>query len=168
MKRNFAVAEAIFAAGCFWGIEEAFRKVPGVTDAEVGYTGGTTEHPTYEFICSGTTGHAEAVRVEFDDTQVTYDQLLDIFFQIHDPRQVNRQGPDVGTQYRSAIFYKDEGQRIAAAAAKSKLSEQLSGGDAIATEITEASVFWPAEDYHQQYFAKQRSRGGLFSRFTGS
>jgi len=161
------MAEATFAAGCFWGIEDAFRKVPGVTDASVGYTGGAVDRPTYEHVCSGTTGHAEAVHLVFDDAQVSYADLLSVFFQIHDSTQINRQGPDVGTQYRSAIFFHDETQQAAAVAAKEQVEQQLPAGLKIATEIIPAVVFWPAEDYHQQYFAKQRDRGGWFSRKSG-
>ncbi|MCZ6605240.1 MAG: peptide-methionine (S)-S-oxide reductase MsrA [Alphaproteobacteria bacterium] len=160
------MAEATFAAGCFWGVEEAFRKVPGVTDASVGYTGGATQTPTYEQICSGTTGHAEAIHIVFDETQVSFEDLLGVFFQIHDPRQVNRQGPDVGTQYRSAIFFHDASQETAARTVKQTVGETLPAGDPVATEIVPAATFWPAEDYHQQYFAKQRG-GGLLGRLMG-
>ncbi|MCZ6763364.1 MAG: peptide-methionine (S)-S-oxide reductase MsrA [Alphaproteobacteria bacterium] len=160
------MAEATFAAGCFWGVEEAFRKVPGVTDASVGYTGGATQTPTYEQICSGTTGHAEAIHIVFDETQVSFEDLLGVFFQIHDPRQVNRQGPDVGTQYRSAIFFHDASQETAARTVKQTVDEALPAGDPVATEIVPAATFWPAEDYHQQYVAKQRG-GGLLGRLMG-
>ncbi len=148
------MAEATFAAGCFWGIEAAFRRVEGVTATQVGYTGGTTDAPTYEQVCSGRTGHAEAVRVSFDPGLVGYDELLGVFWSVHDPTQLNRQGADVGTQYRSAVFFHDAEQ--AAAARESKAEQQASGrrhGE-IVTEITPAAAFHPAEDYHQQYLAK--------------
>lgn len=150
-------AVATFAAGCFWGVEETFRKVDGVLDTRVGYTGGHAEEPSYKQVCSGTTGHAEAVRVEYNPEQVSYDDLLDVFWQLHDPTQVNRQGPDVGTQYRSAVFVHSDEQAEAATASKER---QEAGGrhqGPIATEITPAGPFWLAEDYHQRYFEK---RGG--------
>ena len=143
------MAEATFAAGCFWGIEEAFRKVSGVTDVAVGYTGGKTEDPTYELVCSGTTGHAEAVRVEFDPGKVSFEQLLKVFFEIHDPTTRDRQGPDIGSQYRSALFFHDEGQQKAAEAAKGEL-------DGAVTEIVSAGPFYRAEEYHQRYIEKKR------------
>ncbi len=145
--------QAIFAAGCFWGIEKAFLDTPGVLDAESGYTGGHTENPTYEQVCSDTTGHAEAVRVTFDPDVTTYEKLLERFFTIHDPTQLNRQGPDVGSQYRSAVFYLDDEQRVLALSMKEKLAPQFYP-KTIATEITEASTFWRAEEYHQRYFDK--------------
>jgi peptide-methionine (S)-S-oxide reductase len=149
------MAKAIFAAGCFWGVEEAFRQVKGVTATTVGYTGGKSKNPTYKDVCSDATGHAEAVEVEFDPKQVSYDQLLSVFWQSHDPTTLNRQGPDVGTQYRSAIFYEDAEQE--AAARKSKVALEKSGlfKRPIVTEIKPASEFWRAEDYHQQYFEKR-------------
>lgn len=149
------MAEAIFAAGCFWGVEDAFRQLSGVTEVEAGYTGGTTENPSYEEICSGTTGHAEAVRLTFDETQITYPELLEAFFGMHDPRQVNRQGPDIGTQYRSAVFTGGDGQKKLAHEAKGKIDAALAG-EKVATEIVPASTFWRAEEYHQRYFAKHR------------
>jgi peptide-methionine (S)-S-oxide reductase len=145
---------ATFAAGCFWGIEAAFREIPGVVDAEVGYTGGTTEHPSYKSVCSGRTGHAEAVRVEFDPAQVSYEDLLGAFWRIHDPTQVNRQGPDVGTQYRSAIFTHSPEQESAARASLDALVSARRWGRPIATEIVPAGPFWRAEEYHQRYFEK--------------
>ncbi len=148
--------EAIFAAGCFWGVEDMFRQHPGVTNVEVGYTGGSGENPTYEEVCGGTTGHAEAVRIEFDETRTTYSALLETFFRIHDPRQVNRQGPDIGTQYRSAIFTCSDDQRQAAHSAKDAVNEMLESSETVATEILPASSFWRGEEYHQQYFAKHR------------
>jgi peptide-methionine (S)-S-oxide reductase len=153
---------AIFGAGCFWGIEAAYRKVEGVTSTSVGYSGGTKANPTYEEVCSGTTGHAEVVRVEFDPDVVTFDALLDVFWQIHDPTTMNRQGPDIGTQYRSAIFYLDDEQAAAARASKEAHDKSGRFHDPIVTEITAASDYWMAEDYHQQYFEKQRGRFGRF------
>jgi peptide-methionine (S)-S-oxide reductase len=147
------VGTATFAAGCFWGVEAAFRRVEGVTRTEVGYTGGAVTDPTYEDVCTGQTGHAEAVRVEFDEAQVSFDQLLEVFWAVHDPTQVNRQGPDVGTQYRSAIFFLDPGQETAARASQATLQARLDRP--IATEIAPAAEFWPAEEYHQQYLAKR-------------
>jgi peptide-methionine (S)-S-oxide reductase len=146
---------ATFAAGCFWGIEAAFRRVPGVLDAEVGYAGGRTENPTYQDVCTGETGHAEVVRVTFDPTQLSYERLLDVFWEIHDPTQRNRQGPDFGTQYRSAIFFHSPEQE--AAAKKSKMALEASGKLArpIATEITLAGPFYRAEEYHQRYLEKR-------------
>lgn len=148
--------EAIFAAGCFWGVEAAFRAVPGVSDAISGYTGGHRDNPTYEQVCSDTTGHAEAVLVTFDPSNVTYEALARRFFEIHDPTELNRQGPDVGSQYRSAIFYKDEAQKEVAERVKAELAPRFLP-KTIATEITPASTFWKAEDYHQRYFEKHPS-----------
>ena len=146
---------ATFAAGCFWGIEEAFRAVPGVVDAEVGYTGGATERPTYEQVCSDTTGHAEAVRVEYDPERVSYDDLLDVFWTVHDPTQRNRQGPDVGSQYRSAIVAHDDEQAAAATASRERLAASGRHDRPIATEIGPAAPFWRAEEYHQRFLAKR-------------
>jgi peptide-methionine (S)-S-oxide reductase len=146
--------KATFGAGCFWGVEETFRQIPGVLNATVGYAGGTLTNPTYHDVCSGETGHAEVVQVEFDPGQVSYDQLLDVFWNSHNPTTLNRQGPDVGTQYRSAIFYHSPEQAAAATASKEK---QEAGGRfkrPIVTEITPASTFYPAEEYHQRYLAK--------------
>jgi peptide-methionine (S)-S-oxide reductase len=143
---------ATFAAGCFWGVEAAFRQVPGVIDAVSGYIGGRTENPTYRQVCSHTTGHAEAVEVTFDPDRVTYDQLLSVFWQIHDPTQLNRQGPDVGDQYRSAIFTYSPEQQAAAIASRDR--EQSTYKRQIVTQIEPAPRFWPAEDYHQRYFEK--------------
>ncbi|MEJ0053509.1 MAG: peptide-methionine (S)-S-oxide reductase MsrA [bacterium] len=145
--------KAIFAAGCFWGVEAAFRAVPGIIDAVSGYTGGHTEHPTYEQVCSDTTGHAEAVEVSFDPSRVSYETLLRAFFKLHDPTQLNRQGPDVGSQYRGAVFYLSEAQREAAERMKAELASNYLP-KTIATEITKATAFWPAEEYHQRYFEK--------------
>lgn len=147
-------ATATFAAGCFWGIEAEFNALPGVIDAVSGYTGGHTEHPTYREVCTGATGHAEAVEVIFDPKRITYDELLAVFWAMHDPTTVNRQGPDVGSQYRSAIFYHDDAQRARAEATKA--SENASGRHraAIVTEIVPATKFYAAEEYHQRYFKK--------------
>ena len=147
-----ATEKAIFAAGCFSGVESAFHEVDGVIEAISGYTGGNKEHPTYREVCGDRTGHAEAVEVEFDPAKVSYDRLLDIFWQIHDPTQVNRQGPDVGSQYRSGIFYLTPEQETVAKESRERSQDKLSRP--IATEITQASNFWPAEDYHQRYFEK--------------
>lgn len=147
--------KATFGAGCFWGVEAAFRRVQGVTATAVGYLGGTTEHPTYTDVCTGRTGHAEVVEVTYDPSRVSYDELLRVFWDSHDPTQRNRQGPDVGTQYRSAIFFHDESQEKAAAASKDDLERSGRYRKPIATEITPASTFYPAEDYHQQYLEKR-------------
>lgn len=149
------MAKAIFAAGCFWGVEEAFRQLKGVTSTTVGYTGGTAKGPSYKEVCTGNTGHAEAVEVEFDPNQVSYDQLLSVFWQSHDPTTLNRQGPDVGTQYRSAIFFEDGTQEAAARSSKAALEKSGVFKRPIVTEIKPASEFWRAEDYHQQYFEKR-------------
>jgi peptide methionine sulfoxide reductase msrA/msrB len=159
-RRGVTVLEkATFAAGCFWGVEEAFRKIPGVVDVEVGYTGGHTEHPTYKEVCSDSTGHAEAVDVIFDPSETSFDILLQAFFSMHDPTQFNRQGPDYGSQYRSAIFTHSPEQ--ASMAAKVKLDLFASGKfkKPIVTEITPAGTFWRAEDYHQRYFEKNGGGG---------
>jgi len=148
------MAQATFAAGCFWGVEEAFRTLPGVQRTTVGYTGGTLESPTYEHVCSGRTGHAESVLVDYDPARVTYEQLLDVFWNEHDPTTLNRQGPDVGTQYRSAIFFHDAEQQAAALASKARLEQSGRVRGPIVTAIVPASTFYPAEEYHQQYFAK--------------
>ncbi len=157
------MAQATFAAGCFWGVEAAFRQVEGVTATAVGYTGGSFENPSYEDVCTGHTGHAEAVRVDFDPARVSYERLLEVFWQVHDPTQLNRQGPDVGTQYRSAIFFNDADQEAAARASKDRLEAAARGAAPIVTLITPAGRFWMAEDYHQQYAAKRRAtrRGWL-------
>lgn len=147
------MAKATFGAGCFWGVEAAFRKLDGVTDTAVGYTGGDFSNPTYEDVCSGRTGHAEAVQVDYDPDRVSYDELLDFFWQIHDPTTMNRQGPDVGAQYRSAIFVHTLEQEAAAKASKARAQDR--SAKPIVTEITPAGEFWMAEDYHQQYFAKR-------------
>lgn len=144
---------ATFAAGCFWGIEEAFRKLKGVVSTTAGYTGGSVENPSYEQVCSHATGHAEAVLVEFDPKKISYEKLLGIFWKIHDPTQKDRQGPDVGKQYRSTIFYHDQAQKKAAI--KSKAAEQKNYGRSIATEIVKVGKFWRGEEYHQKYLQKR-------------
>jgi len=146
---------ATFGAGCFWGVEIAFRQIPGVLDALAGYSGGTMPNPTYEDVCSDRTGHAEVVQVTFDPSRVSYDRLLDVFFTSHDPTQLNRQGPDVGRQYRSAIFYHSEAQREAAEAAKRKWEASGRWKRPIVTEISPAAPFWKAEEYHQRYLEKR-------------
>ena len=142
----------IIGAGCFWGVEYVFERVPGVVQTEVGYAGGLTDHPTYREVCSHTTGHAEVARVTFDPEIVSFEQLLEVFWAMHDPTQVNRQGPDVGDQYRSVIFTGSEEQRAVAEASRAKAQERFDRP--IATEIAEAGPFWPAEDYHQRYYDK--------------
>ena len=147
--------KATFAAGCFWGIEEAFRQVKGVVATEVGFSGGHFERPTYEQVCTLDTGHAEAVRVIFDPKVVSYKTLLDVFWKIHDPTTKDRQGPDVGKQYRSVIFYHSEEQKAAALASKEELERSGAFKNPIVTEIVSVSEFYVAEDYHQQYFEKK-------------
>ncbi len=145
---------ATFAAGCFWGVEDYFRKLPGVTATAVGYVGGTTPHPTYGQVCDDGTGHAEGVQLEFDPAKISYATLVDEFFLLHDPTTMNRQGPDVGTQYRSVIFYHSEAQKKTALAAKEKLGKSGELDAPVVTEIVAAPTFWPAEGYHQQYVEK--------------
>ena len=149
------MAKATFGAGCFWGVEEIFRTTEGVTDTTVGYMGGSVDHVTYQQICTGNTGHAEVVQVEFDPAKVSYGDLVDIFFNNHNPTQLNRQGPDVGTQYRSAIFTQDDGQK---AVAEEKTTALVASGRfklEIATVIEPVSAYWPAEEYHQKYLQKR-------------
>jgi peptide-methionine (S)-S-oxide reductase len=146
---------ATFAAGCFWGVESVFEQVPGVVSTRVGYTGGTTEHPTYEQVCSHTTGHAEAVEVTFDPGRVSYAQLLDVFFNNHNPTTKDRQGWDVGTQYRSAIFVHGREQEVAALQARAALEASGKFRSPVVTEIVPATTFWPAEDYHQKYYSRR-------------
>ncbi len=149
---------ATFAAGCFWGVEYAFRKVPGVLKTTVGYTGGHTANPTYEQVCSHATGHAEAVQVEFDPSKVSYEKLLELFWGMHDPTTVNRQGPDVGSNYRSAVFFNSPEQEKEALALKNKLEKSGKFKRPVVTEIVAAPQFYPAEEYHQQYFEKTGQR----------
>lgn len=146
--------KATFGAGCFWGVEHFFREVPGVHEAISGYCGGNKEQPTYKEVCTGQTGHAEVVEVTFDPAIVAYDRLVALFFKMHDPTQVNRQGPDVGTQYRSVIFYHSDEQRRIAEAEKARAAASGRYRAHIATSIEPAQAFWPAEDYHQRYFEK--------------
>ena len=145
---------ATFGAGCFWGVEAAFRRLPGVVDVASGYSGGHMPNPTYKDVCSHTTGHAEVVQVTFDPQKITYDQLLDLFWQIHNPTQVNRQGPDVGSQYRSAIFVHSPEQQAIAEKSKAALAASGKFQRPIATEITTAGPFYRAEEYHQKYLEK--------------
>ncbi len=147
--------KATFGAGCFWGVEAVFRQVPGVVDAAVGFMGGSTRDPGYKEVCSGTTGHAEVVQVEYDPEKVSYEELLEVFWSIHDPTQLNRQGPDVGSQYRSVIFYHNADQKAAATASKQSLEESGEHDDEIVTQIEPAGEFYPAEEYHQRYFEKR-------------
>ena len=144
---------ATFAAGCFWGVEQTFAQVPGVTATSVGYTGGTVADPSYKEVCTGRTGHAEAVLVEFDPARVSYDELLDVFWKVHDPTTLNRQGPDVGTQYRSAVFFHTPEQEKAALASRERI--QAESRRPVVTEVTAASEFHPAEEYHQRYLDKR-------------
>ena len=146
-------SEAIFAAGCFWGIEEKFRNLEGILETEVGYIGGDFKSPSYENVCTGDTGHAEAVRVVFDTSIVTFEQLVDFFWTIHDPTTKDRQGGDVGSQYRSVIFYKDDSQKEIAEESISK--HEKASGYTVATELVKASEFYPAEEYHQKYIMKK-------------
>jgi len=147
--------KATFGAGCFWGVEAAFRKVSGVSSTSVGYLGGSLKNPTYEDVCSGRTGHAEVVQVEYDPALVSYDDLLNVFWANHNPTTLNRQGPDIGTQYRSAIFFHNPQQQAAAIASKEKLQSGGRYKNPIVTEITPATEFYAAEDYHQQYLEKR-------------
>jgi peptide-methionine (S)-S-oxide reductase len=149
------MSTATFAAGCFWGVESVFEQVPGVLSTRVGYTGGYTESPTYEQVCGHGTGHAEAVEVTYDPERVSYEQLLDIFFANHDPTQLNRQGWDVGDQYRSAVFFHDRDQEVAALKTKATLEAAGRFRKPIVTEIVPAPQFWPAEDYHQKYYSRR-------------
>lgn len=149
------MATALFGAGCFWGVEAAFRQVEGVQETAVGYAGGTVDHPTYRQVCSDRTGHAEVVQVTFDPGVVCYDRLLDVFWTSHDPTQLNRQGPDVGRQYRSVIFVTDEEQTAAAVASRERLDASGVHSRTIVTTIEPAPRFWPAEEYHQQYLEKR-------------
>ena len=144
---------ATFGAGCFWGVEAAFRRMPGVTATRVGYSGGHMKDPTYRDVCSGRTGHAEVVEVEFDPDAISYEDLVEAFWELHDPTQVNRQGPDVGEQYRSAIFFHDEEQRAVAEASRQRAHSRFR--KPIATKIEPASPFYVAEEYHQRYLEKQ-------------
>jgi peptide-methionine (S)-S-oxide reductase len=147
--------KATFGAGCFWGVEETFRQLPGVSSTAVGYAGGAKENPTYEDVCSDATGHAEVVEVEFDPAEIAYTKLLDVFWSNHNPTTLNRQGPDVGTQYRSAIFYHSPEQKLQAEASKAALEKSGRFPRPIVTRIEPAPKFWRAEEYHQQYLRKR-------------
>jgi len=152
------MAKATFAAGCFWGVEARFAQLPGVTATAVGYEGGAMPNPTYKDVCTDRTGHAEAVEIDYDPARITYEQLLDAFFSLHDPTQLNRQGPDWGTQYRSVVFYHTPEQEAAAKAAIEGLTAEKRFAKPIATQVVAASTFWRAEEYHQKYLEK---RGAL-------
>ncbi|MFQ6105388.1 MAG: peptide-methionine (S)-S-oxide reductase MsrA [Candidatus Glassbacteria bacterium] len=145
---------AVLGAGCFWGVEEILRKVPGVINTTVGYSGGTTPDPTYRQVCTGSTGHAEVVKVEFDPEKLTYEELLDYFFRLHDPTTLNRQGNDMGTQYRSVIFYQDDEQKKVALKKKQEIDRSGKWQNPVVTEVTASRPFYPAEEYHQDYLQK--------------
>ncbi len=147
--------KATFGAGCFWGVEETFRQLPGVTATAVGYAGGSKDHPTYEDVCANETGHAEVVEVEFDPNVITYDRLLEVFWSNHNPTTLNRQGPDVGTQYRSVIFFHSPEQKAQAEASKAALEKSGKHARPVVTQIERAPSFWRAEDYHQKYLQKR-------------
>ena len=149
------MAIATFGAGCFWGVEAAFRELDGVESTRVGYAGGSFDNPTYQDVCSGRTGHAESVEVTYDPARVSYERLLNLFWDVHDPTTLNRQGPDVGSQYRSVIFFHNAEEEALARASKTRLQESGKHSREIVTEIVPASQFWAAEDYHQQYFEKR-------------
>jgi len=151
--------KATFGAGCFWGVEARFRELPGVVDAAVGYMGGALDNPTYRDVCTGRTGHAEVVQVDYDESQTRYEALLELFFNCHNPTTRDRQGPDIGTQYRSAIFTHDEGQANAARKAVEQASESGRWQQPLVTEVAPAGTFWRAEEYHQQYL--QKNGGGF-------
>ncbi|MEW6008786.1 MAG: bifunctional methionine sulfoxide reductase B/A protein [Candidatus Omnitrophota bacterium] len=158
-KPDKTLEKAIFAAGCFWGVEAEFRKIEGVVSTTVGYTGGHFKNPTYEDVCSGKTGHAEAVEVTYQPSKISYEQLVDVFWNIHDPTTLNKQGPDVGAQYRSAIFYINNQQKKAALLSKERLEKSKKFKEPIVTEITQATEFYPAEEYHQRYYEKHGIKG---------
>ena len=157
--------KATFGAGCFWGVEKMFRQIKGVTSTAVGYSGGTLENPTYEDVCTDRTGHAEVLQVEYDPSRVSYEQLLDVFWNNHDPTTLNRQGPDHGSQYRSVIFYHSPEQQAAAVASKEKAEKSGRHRRPIVTQIVPASTFWRAEEYHQRYLEK---RGRASCRSQGA
>lgn len=146
---------ATFGAGCFWGVEEAFRRIDGVADTAVGYSGGTAKNPTYKDVCRGRTGHAEVVELQYDPAKVSYEKLLEVFWSVHDPTQLNRQGPDVGAQYRSVIFFHTPQQKAAATESRAALESSDRLGKPIVTEIVPASTFYRAEEYHQRYLEKR-------------
>ncbi len=155
--------KATFGGGCFWGVEARFREYKGVLSTRVGYTGGKMENPTYKQVCSDKSGHAEAVEITYDSNNITYGELLDIFFEVHDPTQVNRQGVDVGSQYRTVIFYHSEDQKEKAENKIKELSEKKVFSRPIATQVVSVTTFWEAEDYHQRYFEKQGRVSCLFT-----
>ncbi|HEY7471424.1 MAG TPA: peptide-methionine (S)-S-oxide reductase MsrA [Gemmatimonadota bacterium] len=157
--------KATFAAGCFWGVEETFRSLPGVVDTAVGFVGGTTEHPSYREVCSGRTGHAEVVHLEYDPARISYEKLLEAFWGCHDPTTKDRQGPDVGSQYRSAIFFHSPEQETAARASLERLEAEKRFRRPIVTTIEPAAAFWRAEEYHQRYLEK---RGAASCRLPGT
>ncbi|MCE9605840.1 MAG: peptide-methionine (S)-S-oxide reductase MsrA [Planctomycetia bacterium] len=154
-SKSGKVEQATFGAGCFWGVESTFRALPGVLSTSVGYSGGQTDNPTYEDVCTSATGHAEVVQVEFDPEQVSYAQLLDIFFKNHNPTTLNSQGPDFGTQYRSVVFAHSDAQRLAAEEAKQRLDDSKRWGRPVVTQIVPFVKYYPAEGYHQQYNEKR-------------
>lgn len=154
------MAIAFFAGGCFWGIEAGFQRLPGVLTTRVGYMGGHTEKPTYQDVCSDTTGHAETVAIEYDEAVISYRRLLGVFFSLHNPTEINRQGPDIGSQYRSVIFYTTQKQKEEAEHCIREMNESGRYAAPIATEVVPASTFWPAEEYHQSYFLKMGQRYG--------
>lgn len=147
--------KATFGAGCFWGVQHIFKSIEGVVNTRVGYLGGQTDNPTYQDICTGNTGHAEVVEVEFDPTKLSFDELLDIFWRLHDPTQLNQQGVDIGTQYRSAIFYHTDDQKQIAEKSKANFDKGNSFGKPSVTEISPVSNFFPGEEYHQDYYTKK-------------
>ena len=149
------MAKATFAAGCFWGVEARFQQLPGVTETAVGYEGGALANPNYQQVCTDRTGHAEAVEIDFDPSRITYEQLLDEFFALHDPTQLNRQGPDWGTQYRSAVFFHSPEQEAAAKATIARLTAEKRFAKPIVTQVVPAETFWRAEEYHQKYLEKR-------------
>jgi len=150
-----AIEKATFGAGCFWGVEVKFGQIPGVIETAVGYEGGQLEHPTYKEVCTDRTGHAEVVEMSFDPARVKYEQLLDAFFELHDPTQLNRQGPDFGTQYRSTVFYHSDEQRLAAEKKIEELKVEGRFSKPIVTQVVPAETFWRAEEYHQKYLEKR-------------
>jgi methionine-S-sulfoxide reductase len=164
VKNNFKTETAVFAAGCFWGVEEYFRKIPGVIKTQVGYTGGKTSNPKYDDMHDGRTGHAESVEIIFDPNKISYNDLMDKFYKIHDPTTLNRQGNDEGNQYRSAIFYNSDKQKKVALAFKEKVEKSGAWKTSIKTEISEGRKFWPAEDYHQKYLI--RNPGGYDNHYV--
>ena len=149
------IQKATFACGCFWGVEAAFSQIKGVISTSVGYTGGTLKNPTYKDVCHGNTGHAEAVEIKYNPSKITYDELLEIFWKIHDPSTLNRQGPDIGSQYRSAIFFHIQEQELLAKVSKERLEKSEKYKNKIVTEIRPASEFYKAEEYHQKYYDKR-------------